>query len=291
MIKRIGINAGTVPCYPAASPGHSRPSMTYIENIASWLKGEVAEPARVDANLLNQALRVLAIWRSRLMVDAFVKRHGARILQGPFAGMEYLQRAAEGALLPRLLGTYESELHPALLAFMARGVDCVIDVGCAEGYYAVGLARMAPEIMVYAHDTNPRAQGDCRELAAMNGVEDRVMVGGLFAPTDFEAFADQRCLVICDIEGAEDDLLRPDLAPALAGMALIVETHDLYRPGVLARITERFEATHHIQRLDLGHKTLPLPDWIRTLNHIDQLIAVWEWRSGPTPWLVMTPKV
>ena len=264
--------------------------MTYIENIARRFKDQFADPARVDANVLNQALRVLAIWRSRLMADAFVKRHGARILQGPFAGMDYLTAAAEGALLPRLLGAYESELHPAIEAFMAQGVDCVIDVGCAEGYYAVGLARMAPEVLVYAHDTNPEAQAACRELAAKNGVEDRVMVGGLFAPTDFEAFADQRCLVICDIEGAEDDLLRPDLSPALAAMRLIVETHDLYRPGVLARIVERFEATHHIQRLDLGHKTLPLPDWVGTLNHIDQLIAVWEWRSGPTPWMVMTPK-
>ena len=264
--------------------------MTYIENIATWLKGQVAEPAKVNADMLGQALRVLAIWRSRLMVDAFVRQHGARVLQGPFAGMEYLTTAAEGALLPRLLGTYESELHPAMLGFMAQGLDCVIDVGCAEGYYAVGLARLAPDAMVYAHDTNPKAQDACRALAEMNGVADRVMVGGLFAPTDFEAFADQRCLVIVDVEGAEDDLLRPDLSPALAGMRLIVETHDLYRPGTLARITERFEATHHIQRLDLGHKTLPLPAWIGTLNHIDQLIAVWEWRSGPTPWLVLTPK-
>lgn len=264
--------------------------MTYIENLAQWFKSQFADPARVDANLLNQALRVLAIWRSRLMVDAFVARHGAKILQGPFAGMEYLTAAAEGALLPRLLGTYESELHPALLGFMAEGLDCVIDVGCAEGYYAVGLARMAPDLLVYAHDINPKAQAACRELAEKNGVEDRVMVGGLFAPTDFEAFADQACLVIVDIEGAEDDLLRPDLSPALAKMRLIVETHDLYRPGVLARVTERFAATHDVRRLDLGPKTLPLPDWIGALNHMDQLIAVWEWRSGPTPWLVMTPK-
>ena len=264
--------------------------MTYIETLASWLKEQFAEPARVAPGQLNLALRALAIWRTRLMVDAYVERHGAKILQGPFAGMDYLLAAAEGALLPRLLGTYESELHPAIQGFVAQGLDCIIDVGCAEGYYAVGLARLAPDAMVYAHDTNPKAQAACRELAEKNGVEDRVMVDGLFAPTDFEAFADQKCLVIVDIEGAEDDLLRPDLSPALAKMPLIVETHDLYRPGVLARLTERFAATHHIQRLDMGHKTLPLPAWMGTLNHIDQLLAVWEWRSGPTPWLVMTPK-
>ena len=25
----------------------------------------------------------------------------------------------------------------------------------------------------------------------------------------------------------------------------------------------------------------------RALAHLDQLLAVWEWRSGATPWLVM----
>jgi hypothetical protein len=26
------------------------------------------------------------------------------------------------------------------------------------------------------------------------------------------------------------------------------------------------------------------------LSHMDRLLAIWEWRSGPTPWLVMRPK-
>ncbi len=29
---------------------------------------------------------------------------------------------------------------------------------------------------------------------------------------------------------------------------------------------------------------------LRELTELDKLIAVWEWRSGPTPWLVMTPR-
>ena len=33
-----------------------------------------------------------------------------------------------------------------------------------------------------------------------------------------------------------------------------------------------------------------VPDWLMASNHLDQLLAVWEWRLGPTPWLVMRPK-
>ncbi|HEX5378460.1 MAG TPA: class I SAM-dependent methyltransferase [Phenylobacterium sp.] len=264
--------------------------MTYIEKAATWLRDRFADPAAATANDLNLALRVLAIWRSSTLVAEFQRHHGLTILQGPFEGMAYVGAAAEGALLPRLIGTYEQELHPAIRGFAAADLDCVIDVGCAEGYYAVGMARLMPRATIYAHDINEKAQAACRELAGRNGVAERVVVGGIFAPEQFQAFAERKCLVICDIEGAEDDLLRPDLAPALAGMNLIVEVHEVYKPGLLARMIERFEPTHHVERLDMGPRTLPLPLWFFRKNHMDQLLAVWEWRSGPTPWLVLKPK-
>ena len=127
-------------------------------------------------------------------------------------------------------------------------------------------------------------------MAALNGVEARIRIGGLFHPEDFQKFAGQRCLVIVDIEGAEDDLLRPDLAPALAGMRLIVETHHVYRPGVMDRVRARFAASHDITVVHPGPKTAALPELLRNRSHLDQLLAVWEFRAAPTPWLVMTPK-
>ena len=147
-----------------------------------------------------------------------------------------------------------------------------------------------PAATIYAYDIEAKARAACEALAQTNGVADRVMVGETFVPTGFEAFEGQKCLVLMDVEGAEDDLLRPDLSPALAGMTIIVETHDVYRPGNLARLVERFTPTHDIVRLDTQPKTLPLPDWLAQSGHLDQLLAVWEWRIKPTPWLVMTPK-
>lgn len=265
--------------------------MTYVEQVVQWLRDRLARnPPLADPRELNTVLRVLAVWRSRAIADAYIRQHGARVMQGPFAGMEYVTAATEGALTPRLIGTYESELHPYLADFAAKPLDCVIDVGCAEGYYAVGLARLMPEVTVHAFDIQEQARAACADLAARNGVADRVVIGERFAPDGFEAFGDRRCLVMVDIEGAEDDLLRPDLSPALAGMDLIVETHDVYRAGVRQRLIERFTPTHDIVCLFPQAKTLPLPDFLREAGHLDQLLAVWEFRLRATPWLVMTPK-
>lgn len=249
-----------------------------------------ALPDEPSLDQLNDLLRLLGRWRSRVLANTFLRREGARIRGGPFAGMTYLTEATEGALVPRLLGTYESELHPHIQAFAAEGLETVIDVGCAEGYYAVGLARLMPQVMVHAFDIDDAARAACADLAARNGVAERVLIGGAFPPDGFQAFAGRRVLVMVDAEGAELDILRPDLAPALAGMSLIVETHDVYRQGALDELTRRFAATHDIQVVREQPKAFEMPGWLQDLAHLDQLLAVWEWRLAPTPWLVMRPK-
>ena len=239
---------------------------------------------------MNNILRLMCKWRAHSLAETYFAREGHTIHAGPFKGMTYVTAASEGALIPRLLGTYECELHPSLEAFAKDGLDCVIDVGCAEGYYAVGLARQMPGITVYAHDIEERARTSCAELAAKNGVADRVIIGGEFQPEDFQRFAGQRALVMVDTEGAELDILQPDRGPALAQMRIIVETHDVLRAGALVAMKARFAATHDIVQVEMGAKVFEMPWWLSQLGHLDQLLATWEWRSGPTPWLVMTPK-
>jgi precorrin-6B methylase 2 len=265
--------------------------MGITSNAARAVRAKIAEwPAEPGIDLVYSLLRTLCHWRSYVLANTYIAHEGARIWSGPFAGMEYVKVASEGALMPRLLGAYESELHPHLAAIAAEGLDCVVDVGCAEGYYAVGLARMMPDVTVYAHDIDETARALCTDMAARNGVGDRVVVGGEFRPEDFQAFADRRVLVMVDTEGAEVDILRPDLGPALAQMSIIVETHDVFRPGSLATLRQRFEATHDIVQVNTGTKHLTGPPWLMDFNHLDQLLAVWEWRLRPTPWLVMRPK-
>jgi hypothetical protein len=261
----------------------TRVAQVVRERIAAW-------PAQPDPAPVYELLRLLGRWRSMMLANTYMAHQGTKVWSGPFAGMEYVSAATEGALTPRLLGTYESELHPHLARFAQEGLDCLIDVGCAEGYYAVGVARMMPEVTVYAYDIDERARAACAELAAKNGVAERVIIGGEFQPDGFEAFAGRRALVMVDAEGAELEILQPALSPALAGLSVIVETHDVYRPGAMAEIVRRFAPTHDIEVVRQQPKTFDPPAWFEDFTHLDQLLAVWEWRVRPTPWLVMRPK-
>jgi hypothetical protein len=272
-----------------AADGASRPNITsWTGDLLREAVGRLGPTASIEE--LNNILRVMSRWRAQMLANTYIVRQGPKVYQGPFAGLEYVTIAVEGAAIARLLGTYESELHPHIEAFVAADFDCVIDVGCAEGYYAVGLARRMPEVTVYAYDISDWARECCRMHAEKNGVADRIVIGREFRADGFEAFAGRRVLVWMDVEGAEDDLLRPELSPALAGMTLVVETHEMLRPGVRERLMERFSPTHDIVQVDQQPKAFDMPPWMTNLAHLDQLLAVWEWRSGPTPWLVMTPR-
>jgi hypothetical protein len=92
------------------------------------------------------------------------------------------------------------------------------------------------------------------------------------------------------VEGAEEELLVPTW-PDLAVATLVIECHEFLRPGVGDRLVAAYAATHTAERIPHGPRdpgSIPL---IGQWGQLDQLLAVWEGRPGPTPWLVLRPRL
>lgn len=211
---------------------------------------------------------------------------GATVQAGPFAGMIYRGMTALGVNPSRLLGAYEAELHETVETIVETGYDAVVNIGCAEGYYAVGLARRIPHTTVYAYDIDANALRLCREVIAANGVGDRIRLGGLFEPHMFAEFAHRRSIVLCDIEGAEDELLDGAALGALAGMDLLVEVHESARPGLMERLRRRFAATHDLHVIPVARdddRRRFVPPGL-DLTETERRLVLWE-RDTDTPWL------
>src|SRR5207248_9814438 len=79
---------------------------------------------------------------------------------------------------PKLMGTYELELHPIIEQLCKQQFNRIIDVGAAEGYYAVGMAIRSPASEVIAFETTAEGQALIAELAELNEVKARVEVRG-----------------------------------------------------------------------------------------------------------------
>ncbi len=211
-----------------------------------------------------------------------------RVLGGPFRGLRFASgRTFVGTLVPKLVGSYESELVPWLERLRERPYTAIHDIGCAEGYYAVGLAMFFPAARVFAYDSDPDAQEACRTMAALNGVAERVAVRGALVAEDLcRLDAAERALILCDCEGCELNLFTPEVVRHLAGYDLIVELHDFIEPGVSRTLTDRFSVTHRVSGTRTVARDPGRYPVLRTLPALARRIALDELRPGPMEWLL-----
>lgn len=267
-----------------ASPAPSALTLQIFARLQQMMSGPQT-PATLTA-----MLRLLGKWRASIIVNDIIRRDGYVIKHGPFAGMIYNASASEGSGASRLLGVYEASLAPIIDGIVARGYANVIDVGCAEGYYAIGLALRLPNAAIIARDTNPDARQRCAALGVQNGVGARIAIGGEVGHADFDICRAAPTLVVCDIEGGEDHLLDPAHATGLIAADILVEVHDCFAPNLSAKLAQRFAPSHDVQIIHRSLDSAGLPDWMHSYSDMDRLLALWEWRAGPTPWLWMRSK-
>jgi len=171
------------------------------------------------------------------------------VRNGPFKGMAYPGRKSAGSVLfPKLLGSYEAELHGIINQAIEKGYSEIIDIGCGEGYYAVGLALRLPEAKIFAYDTNPKALFYSNEMFEFNNIDpSRFFTGGICnESTLIDISIRNKALVICDCEGFEKHLFTEKSAEFLAAHDLLIEVHDLFDIEISSYLNEIFRETHWI---------------------------------------------
>jgi hypothetical protein len=217
------------------------------------------------------------------------------VLDGPFKGMTYGDFSHGSPIMPKILGMYESELHLWVYDAIATNYDCMINVGCAEGYYAVGFAYAKPGIQVFAFDIATITDEFVGKLAALNNLQKNVHKAGLCSPSDLEAIASRhaRTLLFIDIEGFEDALLDIERAPSLRRCDIIVETHDGFNQGVTRRLIERLWPTHKFELISgLEDEDRIIPDIVRERIADPEFARMFvsEFRGLPELWIRFTSR-
>jgi hypothetical protein len=202
--------------------------------------------------------------------------------------MRYLRHSAGSALAPKLLGAYECELHPFIQRALAGVPDRVIDVGSAEGYYAVGCGLRLPNAQIHAFDTEPLARDLCADLARLNGLTNRVHVHGDCTHSDLRELAP--ALIISDCEGGELELLDPAHVPELVRCSLLVEMHDFLNSHISRTLAARFEPTHTIEVVRSRPRRIEDYPVLAPLKPELAVLALEESRPAVMEWAYMVPR-
>jgi hypothetical protein len=215
------------------------------------------------------------------------------VLTGPFRGMKYLDEIVWGPITPKWAGAYEMELADIVAAIPGVGYDRIVDIGCAEGYYVVGLALLDRKADLLAFDRDPFARRQLKRLAGLNGVSERVRIAGNCTHRTLNEAIRDKVLVICDVEGFETALMDPDKAPALRAADLLIEIHEEPTAGSMGVVEEliarRFSSSHTIERrVSFGreawmeqHSTV----WESRVSRARMAKSLDESRIGPQTWL------
>lgn len=218
------------------------------------------------------------------------------VLHGPFKGMVYPTFESVGSTLaPKILGCYEMELSQTLQSFFKNDYTHIVDIGCAEGYYAVGLAMRFSNTKVYAFDVDDSARALCESMAAVNGVADRLEIGGNCDSIALERIVKSgSALIICDCEGYEKELFSSVDISLLARHDLIVETHDFLDITISEVLKARFEETHDIESIysidDLEKvESYDFPELLGSSRQEKYEILA-ELRPGRMEWLCLRAK-
>ena len=165
---------------------------------------------------------------------------------GPFRGLRFIDEPSWGPLLPKILGSYEEPIQDWVLEAIERKYKTILNIGCAEGYYAAGFGMRMPSTEIIAYDIDEDAQIKIDKLIKLNHLKN-IQIKSDCTFNELNLMCKKNTLIFCDIEGHEKILLDPNKVPNLNYVDLIVESHDCFFPNITELLISRFYKTHTIK--------------------------------------------
>tara|TARA_Y100000389_G_scaffold18702_1_gene16215 strand:+ start:717 stop:1532 length:816 start_codon:yes stop_codon:yes gene_type:complete len=224
------------------------------------------------------------------------KKYGHVIAYGPFKGMKLSDDVwwSKNDRITQMLGIYEEHVLERLKDFSTQGASRFVDIGAADGYFAIGMAYSKIYSKVDAFEIEPKGQNSIKNNSAINQVENVVSV---FGEADYSSLQnllseDIKTSFLVDIEGAEYQLLDEKMLLLLSKCHLICELHpwlvdDGYQ--LQRKLIERARKKFNVELIKRENYSPNIFSELDGLSDEERLIAVGESREKNMQWLVLTP--
>jgi hypothetical protein len=237
----------------------------------------IKETSNEQANELRQAEEIIE--RGKAIIQKVSPNF--QVLNGPFKALKYPSiDITEATLVPKIIGSYEAQLHPVIHQIINTPYTDVLDIGCAEGYYAVGFASCMPDTIIHCFDINEKDLNFCRTMAKVNNL-DNLTYNTECNPATLTSFNFKgHSLIFCDCEGYELELFSTEVIDKLRNVDVLVELHDVVNPVISSQILTRFQHTHNLHVVNNLNVDRSQLQRLELLSKEDKEFAVYEHRGG-----------
>ena len=195
----------------------------------------------------------------RDLIQLIAKETNSTVVWGPFKGLRIDTNTrsiwGDDDLGASLMGVYESQLHPAIEKIITKmKPQLVVNVGCANGYYACGFAMRLPNARILAFDMLDSREA-LNKKCSLNNLTNVTFRQACVTHSILNEVLEPGSLLFMDCEGCELGLLDQDQVPILKYCTVLVENHDILGyHGLTDTLFGRFSGTHKctlIQEADL----------------------------------------
>lgn len=195
----------------------------------------------------------------------------------------------------QILGLYEQEVQ-FCISSNCQPYGTFIDVGAADGYYAVGCLFASCFNRCIVFEQNDSSRLSIEKLAIVNMVSESITISSACTREsilDLSEDVRNNSFLLIDIEGGEYELLTDEVIALFQGSFFVIELHPFAsHDGETAtdELCKRFFNTHTVQRVDQGARN---PNQFHALKHLhdnERWLLASENRGQLMEWLVARPR-
>ena len=231
------------------------------------------------------------------VLNHLIKIHGYKVAHGIFKEMKLNKNIywSKYDLITHILGVYEEHILDQLVKFSNLNNKIFIDIGAADGYFAIGSAYSGLFKKIYAFEIQKNGREVLHENAKANNCDKNIIIK---SEANFNSLkeiinTEKDAVILIDIEGDEFNLLNYETLKLLSNSNIIIELHpSLVTDGYKKEkdLINYAKSLFNVSLIKRENYNPNLYEELDSFSDEERLIAFSEGRENNMNWLILETK-
>jgi len=230
------------------------------------------------------------------ILNKIIKKYNYSVAYGPFKNMKLSKQKLWSSydLIPQTLGVYEQHVLEKLIEFSKDRNELFINIGAADGYFAIGMGYSKIFKKIYAYEISKIARENLINNVKNNFCQEIVHVK---EEANYETLKDiiknRNAVILIDIEGDEFNFFNNEMLYLMRSCCVICELHPCLIENGDERQNQLINNAKSLFDVSIIKRETYNPNQFIELDEFydeERLLALGESRENNMKWLILKPK-